>query len=138
MNVYGIKKVDTLASKATIACSLRYSWRDARLMWDPSKFGNIKTTRLNTEPGSGTHYIWTPDIEGYENANTRLNDGLRRGLAQVSNTGEVYVDLNGNIVANINMILEKYPYDTQNIDFTITSWAYTASEIFLYPAGDDP
>ena len=70
MNIYGIKDVDTLSSKATIAGSLRYAWHDSRLVWDPAKFGGLTATRLFTDPGSNRNYIWMPDIEGYENANT--------------------------------------------------------------------
>lgn len=112
MNIYGIKDVDTIASKAVIGCSLRYSWRDSRLLWDPEKFGGIETTRMFTDPETNKDFIWLPDIEGYQNAESKLFDGLRMGLAQVSYNGDVYIDLNGHILVNINVILADYPYDT--------------------------
>ena len=36
-------------------------------------------TTLFTDPGTNRNYIWTPDIEAFENANPRLIDGLRMG-----------------------------------------------------------
>lgn len=36
------------------------------------------------------------------------------------------------------MDLVKFPYDVQNISTTITSWAHTTEEIFLFPMTDDP
>ena len=63
--IYGLKDVDTIESKATVGCSIRLSWHDSRLKWDPSEFGGIETTRLFTDPNSNRNYIWTPDIEAY-------------------------------------------------------------------------
>lgn len=81
LEIYGIKGVDTLSSTATISCSVKLKWHDDRLSWNPSDFGGIKKTRVYTDPSNNMQYIWTPDLESYENANTKLYDGLRRGLA---------------------------------------------------------
>ena len=81
MFLYGVREVNTLLSQAKIGCSLRLSWHDSRLTWDPDKFFGMKKTRLATDPATGRNYIWTPDIESYENGKKMLYSSLRRGLA---------------------------------------------------------
>lgn len=44
--------------------------------------------------------------------------------------------MHGSIGIDASIDLKKYPYDTQNISITITSWAHTASEIFVFPSGE--
>lgn len=86
-----------------------------------------------TDPESNAPYIWTPDIEIYENANLKLSTELRKGLAHVNHTGEVYIDMNGHIDVSVNMILANFPYDTQNVTLTLTSWSYTDIYLKLRP-----
>ena len=100
-----------MGSRAKISCSLRCQWTDSRLTWKPSDFGNINSTTVQTDQDANTYYIWTPDLEAYENSNPRLKTGLRRGFARIYHNGEVYFDYNGYIEVNLNMMLADYPYD---------------------------
>lgn len=108
--VYGLRGVDTLGSTATVGCSLRLRWHDSRLFWNPEDYNGIETTRVPTDKEED-YRIWVPDLETYENAQTSLYDGLRKGLAQVSYGGEVYLSLHGTITLSVNMVLSDYPYD---------------------------
>lgn len=53
------------------------------------------------------------------------------------NDGGVYLSLHGSVTMSVNMVLADYPYDVQNITITVVSWAHTASEIFIYPSGEN-
>lgn len=81
LQIYGLKGVDTLLSTATVSCSLSLYWHDSRLEWNPEENEGIKKTRLFTDPSTNRNYIWTPDLESYENANKKLLDGFRSGMA---------------------------------------------------------
>lgn len=111
LSIYGIREIDTIYSRATIACSLKLYWFDSRLTWEREEFGGIETTRVSTNPEYDGAFIWTPDIESYQNVNSKLYDGFRRPLAQVRHDGRVYLSLHGSITVSINMILANYPYD---------------------------
>ena len=112
MNIYSIRDIDTMGSKAKIFCSLRCHWRDSRLTWTPSAYGDIKYTTVQTDENSNSNYIWTPDLEAYENSNPSLKTGLRMGKARINHTGEVDFDYNGYIEVNLNLTLGDYPYDS--------------------------
>ena len=63
IDIYGIRSVDTINNRASLALEMRLEWKDARLKWDPEEFNDIELTSVYTDPGSSRFFIWTPDIE---------------------------------------------------------------------------
>ena len=81
MALYGITEVNTIDSYVILKASVISRWNDQRLVWNPSSYGGITKSRLFTNPDKNIRYIWTPDLELYENAEVYLIDGLKRPMA---------------------------------------------------------
>ena len=114
LTVLGIKEVDTMRSEATFIMQMGLFWNDQRLRWDPSDYGGLNETRLNAEPGN-RNYIWTPDVQMYEDGNIRLYDSFKRDWVVLTNKGEAEMIMKGILTVKFNMKLASYPYDEQNI-----------------------
>lgn len=108
--VLGIKEVDTMRSEATFIMQLNLFWQDQRLAWNSSKFGNISETRVNAEPGNND-FVWTPDLQLYEDGNIRLYDSFKRDWCVLSSDGSIVMNMKGILTVKFNMKLAQYPYD---------------------------
>ena len=59
-------------------------------------------------------------------------------MAVVLHTGDIELNLYGKLKINIDIMLSHYPYDTQSIYITITSWSYPTTNLHLFPNSKDP
>eukprot|EP00966_Prymnesium_polylepis_P190514 4415329-Prymnesium_polylepis.1 len=70
----------------------RMSWVDARLSWDPDRFGAVDEIQVRAVP-SGTDAqsgeVWVPDIVPY-NSNEGITATLDPAMATVSADGSVF------------------------------------------------
>ena len=67
---------------------LNVYWKDERLTWNPSLYGNITQTMVNGEPND-KNFIWTPDLQLYEDGNIRLYDSFKRDWCILSHDGSI-------------------------------------------------
>lgn len=56
----------------------------------------------------------------------------------VKYTGDIILDLHGEVVLKVNMIVSNYPYDIQNVTMILSCWSNTIDEVLIYPYGENP
>ena len=111
-------------------------WTDQRLRWDPSNYGGLNETRVNAEPGE-KHFIWTPDVQMYEDGNVRLYDSFKRDWCVLTNMGEIEMVMKGILTVKFNMKLASFPYDEQNITLNFDLFHFSKNIAVLYPKNLD-
>ena len=79
---------------------------------------------VNGEPND-KNFIWTPDLQLYEDGNIRLYDSFKRDWCILSYDGSIQMLIKGILTIKFNMNLSKYPYDVQNITMNFDLWHYT-------------
>ena len=64
LSMYGIVSIDQINNKVILRVTLRYTWQDNRLSWNPADFGGMTETLIDIE--TPKYKIWIPDLSLYE------------------------------------------------------------------------
>uniref|UniRef100_A0AC35FNW9 Uncharacterized protein n=1 Tax=Panagrolaimus sp. PS1159 TaxID=55785 RepID=A0AC35FNW9_9BILA len=93
-------------------------WTDAKLTWDPMKYGNITSLHIPSD------IIWIPDIVLYNNAAgdpdiTIFTDAL------VLHTGRVHWNPPAIYKSFCPIDVTWFPYDEQSCEMKFGAWSYT-------------
>ncbi|KAK7100584.1 hypothetical protein V1264_023508 [Littorina saxatilis] len=111
----------------TISGWFYVTWYDPHLRWSPPKYGNIHRVYVND------HQVWKPDLTIINGADSLQSvSGFSSELA-LSSDGllEWYP---GNVfVATCKMDLTRFPFDSQDCSFQLSTWIYTAETVQLVP-----
>ncbi|CAD5118373.1 DgyrCDS7085 [Dimorphilus gyrociliatus] len=102
----------------------RYTWTDAFLKWDPTKFENVEQVRIPIDE------IWTPDIVLYNYADTRLKEH-RDALAVIQYTGSVLWIPRSIFKSTCPIDITHFPFDIQNCSLKFGSWTYDGWKLDL-------
>ncbi len=118
--ISALQLVSEITSSVVLKSTLRLSWNDTRLRWDPASYNNLDIITL--DPGFKPHRIWIPDVTC-----TTLNGkiafpDLDMSLIHVKNTGEIYWARPGSINIAQKFVLGNFPYDVQKIRLVFESW----------------
>jgi len=117
--------VDSSESVITMKVTLRMRWVDARLVWEPSSYGQIEQTFFAAGSFSEMEdtLLWVPDITVY-NTKTRIVDTFDPGLAVVNYTGEVEWRRTGVLQVLCKFSgLVAFPYDRLICSSELGGWA---------------
>ncbi|KAF8354284.1 acr-12 [Pristionchus pacificus] len=103
---------------------LEMKWTDAKLVWDPNKYGGITTLHIPSE------LIWTPDLVLYNNAAgdpdiTILTDAL------VTHDGRVFWQPPAIYKSFCPIDVTWFPYDSQYCEMKFGTWTYTGRYVDL-------
>ncbi|VDN57470.1 unnamed protein product [Dracunculus medinensis] len=99
-------------------------WYDAKLTWNPSKYGGIKTLHIPSD------LIWIPDFVLYNNAVgdpdiTIMTDAL------VAYDGRIYWRPPAIYKSFCPIDVTWFPYDLQSCEMKFGTWSYTGSDVDL-------
>ena len=97
-------------------------WNDNGLKWNKSEYGGVDDIRLPVNK------IWTPDIELYNYADTRLEE-KRNVLAIINSNGTVKWRPPSIFKSTCQISIQKFPYDQQNCSMKFGSWTYDGDSI---------
>ncbi|VDK46877.1 unnamed protein product [Anisakis simplex] len=103
---------------------LEMQWIDAKLTWNPAKYGGLKTLHIPSE------LIWTPDFVLYNNAAgdpdiTIFTDAL------VAYDGRVFWQPPAIYKSFCPIDVTWFPYDSQNCEMKFGAWTYTGYAVDL-------
>uniref|UniRef100_A0A1I7ZVN6 Neur_chan_LBD domain-containing protein n=1 Tax=Steinernema glaseri TaxID=37863 RepID=A0A1I7ZVN6_9BILA len=103
---------------------LEMKWVDAKLQWDPKKYGGITTLHIPSD------LIWTPDLVLYNNAAgdpdiTIFTDAL------VAYDGRVFWQPPAIYKSFCPIDVTWFPYDLQNCNMKFGAWSYTGYYVDL-------
>uniref|UniRef100_A0A915CYE9 Uncharacterized protein n=1 Tax=Ditylenchus dipsaci TaxID=166011 RepID=A0A915CYE9_9BILA len=103
---------------------LEMRWTDAKLQWNPEKYGGIKTLHIPSTD------IWLPDFVLYNNAAgdpdiTIFTDAL------VSHDGRVFWQPPAIYKSFCSIDVTWFPYDLQNCNMKFGAWSYTGFYVDL-------
>ncbi|KAK6169464.1 hypothetical protein SNE40_020514 [Patella caerulea] len=129
LSMIRIIEMDEFKEQLDVSAILYEEWKDERLAWDPSRYGNIKSLRL---PAS---LVWKPDVVLY--------NGM--GDDRTFNDQQVVIYYNGDIMwipamrlqATCRGNLLRFPFDKQTCKFRFGSWTYHGNELNLTYSGGD-
>ncbi|KIH65127.1 Neurotransmitter-gated ion-channel ligand binding domain protein [Ancylostoma duodenale] len=99
-------------------------WFDAKLTWDPKKYGGLRTLHIPSD------LIWTPDLVLYNNAAgdpdiTILTDAL------VTHEGHVFWQPPAIYKSFCPIDVTWFPYDSQKCEMKFGTWTYTGRYVDL-------
>uniref|UniRef100_A0A0N5C4N5 Neur_chan_LBD domain-containing protein n=2 Tax=Strongyloides papillosus TaxID=174720 RepID=A0A0N5C4N5_STREA len=103
---------------------LEMNWIDAKLQWDPKKYGGIKTLHIPSD------LLWTPDLVLYNNAAgdpdiTIFTDAL------VAYDGRVFWHPPAIYKSFCPIDVTWFPYDSQKCNMKFGAWSYTGFYVDL-------
>ncbi|MFH4973834.1 hypothetical protein AB6A40_000543 [Gnathostoma spinigerum] len=103
---------------------LEMQWIDAKLTWNPQKYGGLKTLHIPSE------LIWTPDLVLYNNAAgdpdiTIFTDAL------VTYDGRVFWQPPAIYKSFCPIDVTWFPYDAQSCEMKFGAWSYTGFYVDL-------
>ncbi|CEF60228.1 Nicotinic acetylcholine receptor family and Neurotransmitter-gated ion-channel transmembrane domain and Neurotransmitter-gated ion-channel family and Neurotransmitter-gated ion-channel ligand-binding domain and Nicotinic acetylcholine-gated receptor, transmembrane domain-containing protein [Strongyloides ratti] len=103
---------------------LEMNWIDAKLQWDPNKYGGIKTLHIPSD------LLWTPDLVLYNNAAgdpdiTIFTDAL------VAYDGRVFWHPPAIYKSFCPIDVTWFPYDSQKCNMKFGAWSYTGFYVDL-------
>ncbi|XP_065205812.1 neuronal acetylcholine receptor subunit alpha-6-like [Planococcus citri] len=101
------------------------SWRDKRLKWEPSKYGNIENLGFDNDE------IWKPDLALYNTADTDMREDFGKTNIACHYNGSLTWVAPALFRAFCPLDVLHWPFDTQICDLKFGSWTYDRSKIDL-------
>ena len=141
LNFHKIFEVDVTKSVVDFVVWVRMQWKDPRLVWNPTDYGNVTEAFFWIGDGSGsggeTSEIWSPDIQLW-NLETELTETLVDIHAKVQSDGTVFWSRPGRLrpVCKFDG-LNNFPFDTLKCTMEFGSWAYSGKYLRPTKYGDD-
>ena len=115
---YLIEKLVPATGVLHIKVWMRLSWRDERLVWDPTAFGGV--TQVRMKPSDG---LWVPDVWLYNGEVSDMGLTLEDAAASVSSDGSIFWSRPGQLKVICRFSgLVAFPRDTLSCPMEFSSW----------------
>ncbi|KAI3379527.1 hypothetical protein SNEBB_000153, partial [Seison nebaliae] len=101
---------------------LESNWKEERLIWNPTDYGNIKKLCIPAQK------LWLPDIVLYNNAED-YNRGYMPINAMVRKNGNVFWAPPAKFKSSCHVDITYFPFDNQRCSLRFGSWAYTQAQL---------
>ncbi|XP_039285167.1 neuronal acetylcholine receptor subunit alpha-5 isoform X1 [Nilaparvata lugens] len=118
-------EIDEAKSMMTVNAWNKMEWRDEKLKWNVSDYGNMTQLRI------ADHEIWQPDIVLYNSAQPNNIDYYGNTHCIVWHDGRVLWVPPALLSVYCDFDFTYWPYDTQSCDLLFGSWTYSGNEINL-------
>ncbi|CAI4225910.1 unnamed protein product [Auanema sp. JU1783] len=119
-----IVDIDERNQAMTLVVWTQITWRDYKLNWRPSEYGNITSVQLPKA------MLWTPDILLYNSVNSNFDSTFTVNCV-TSNEGEVLMAPPGIVKISCDMSMTWFPFDEQICFMKYGSWTYSGSFVDL-------
>ncbi|XP_067934663.1 neuronal acetylcholine receptor subunit alpha-7-like [Watersipora subatra] len=103
---------------------LDYRWKDYKLTWDPTDYGNITEIRLPQK------LVWKPDILMYNSADPAFDGSYSVNLVVYSD-GTITQTPPGIFTSSCPINIKWFPFDDQECKLKFGSWTYDGTKINL-------
>ncbi|VIO96444.1 Uncharacterized protein BM_BM6554 [Brugia malayi] len=122
MTMTNIFDMDEKNQVLTINVWLDQEWKDELLVWDPKKFGGIKSVRVPCD------LIWLPDIVLYNNADD-YTVGSMHSRAILFYDGTVFWPPPTQLRSTCKTDVTYFPFDSQHCSIKFGSWTYHGLQV---------
>ena len=117
--------VDEMSSVFSVDAWMRLTWRDDKMVWNKSDFGDLKQIHF------ASHELWRPDIYLYNNAESTKMDPYGQSHFLVQSNGEVLWVPPATLKAFCKLKLTYWPMEKQECKLKFGSWTSHGDEIDL-------
>uniref|UniRef100_A0A0K0FNG3 Neuronal acetylcholine receptor subunit alpha-7 (inferred by orthology to a C. elegans protein) n=1 Tax=Strongyloides venezuelensis TaxID=75913 RepID=A0A0K0FNG3_STRVS len=105
---------------------LNYRWKDYKLVWDPTEYGNITDIRFPTVK------LWKPDALLYNSVDPNFDSTYPTNIV-VQNNGECTWIPPGIFKVSCKINIRWFPFDEQRCALKFGSWTYDGFKLDLQP-----
>lgn len=130
LNLKHLIKLDEHTEVLTASVAIGTSWDDDYLIWNPDDYDDVK--RLTLAPWQ----IWHPDLGIDNSVENFFMDDLDRFYAKLLNTGRVHWWTAGVTQTSCHVDGTHFPFDWQECDVVIKSWAFSRQFVDLQNASN--
>ncbi|OXU26415.1 hypothetical protein TSAR_003286 [Trichomalopsis sarcophagae] len=102
----------------------REEWNDVNMMWDPSKYGNVRDLRIPP------HRLWKPDVLMYNSADEGFDGTYPTNVVVKENGTCLYVPP-GIFKSTCKIDITWFPFDDQRCEMKFGSWTYDGFQLDL-------
>ncbi|XP_011506024.1 PREDICTED: acetylcholine receptor subunit alpha-type acr-16-like [Ceratosolen solmsi marchali] len=103
---------------------LKLEWNDVNMMWDPSKYGNVRDLRIPP------HRLWKPDVLMYNSADEGFDGTYPTNVVVKENGTCLYVPP-GIFKSTCKIDITWFPFDDQRCEMKFGSWTYDGFQLDL-------
>ncbi|XP_069105359.1 neuronal acetylcholine receptor subunit alpha-10-like [Argopecten irradians] len=116
-----LEALETATDTMTLSFYLYMNWKDERLQWNESEYGNLKSIRVPADS------IWIPEMEVYNVSPFHPSSTMSASVI-ISSSGMVMYIPSKTISFYCSLDLSKFPYDTQKCPLKMGPWTYSSAE----------
>jgi len=118
VSIQQFSEISTPLQQVKMSAWWRHYWKDPRLSWNATAWGGIDFV---TFKGTGEmRQIWVPDNVVHEAMEAR--NIIEESDISVYASGDIFVSFPMIHTIHCPMILDEFPFDTQNCKLTVSSW----------------
>ena len=130
LSLQNFVEISTVSQYIEFVSWVRHYWKDERLSWDKTKFGNVSFVTFNEDE------IWMGDNLIYETLEP--TEVLTRKFdMSVYSDGSIFISKPLTAKVACAMDLTQFPFDTQRCKFTMGSWSFHGFQVDLQPRSID-
>ncbi|XP_070195183.1 neuronal acetylcholine receptor subunit alpha-2-like [Littorina saxatilis] len=114
----------------TVSGWFHVTWYDPHLRWSPPKYGNIHRVYVNDDQ------VWKPDLTIINGADSLQSVSGFSSELTLSSDGRLEWSPGNVFVATCKMDLTRFPFDSQDCSFQLSTWIYTSETVQLVPTSN--
>ncbi|OWF41597.1 Ligand-gated ion channel 4 [Mizuhopecten yessoensis] len=131
LHVTSLREVDEMTGRFTVVTFLNIYWKDERLSWSPSSYGDIREIEF---PQSE---VWKPALTLANPFSLLKPLGSDGNLVRYTNNGDATWYVGDVMQALCDIEVTQYPFDKQVCPLYFRIWGYEGSDLTLTPSTND-
>lgn len=126
LNLFTVNSLDIKDQILSTSGYFTMQWNDTRLDWSTnSQYSNVRMLFSNED------YMWRPAIVVENSVSSLEVFSDENTLIRITSSGVAFWTPGGIFQTNCDADITYYPLDTQECSISLTTWAYTSTEIQL-------
>lgn len=123
-----IANLDEVTSEMITVGSFIISWKDEKIRWTPSSYGN--TLKLYIDES----VVWKPSMTFLNPMSTNVGLlGMKQSRIKYYEDGSAYWMIADRYQTTCDFDTRYFPFDEQTCDMKIMAWDYSIEEVLIYP-----
>ncbi|XP_061196813.1 acetylcholine receptor subunit alpha-like [Saccostrea echinata] len=131
LHLLSISGLDEISGTFSVIVTLTLTWRDKRLRWVPSAYGNLKSIELPQDK------VWIPSIMMRYPVKKVKKLGMEDNLVTLSRNGTVALTIGDFLETACSFDVTHFPFDHQSCDITLLPWIYSKDAVDFRQKRDD-
>ncbi|XP_062582504.1 acetylcholine receptor subunit alpha-like [Saccostrea cucullata] len=131
LRLLSISGLDEISGTLSVIVTLTLTWRDKRLRWVPSMYGNLKSMEIPQDK------VWTPSIMMRYPVKKVKKLGMEDNIVTISRNGTVALHIGDYLETACSFDVTHFPFDHQSCDITLLPWIYSRDAVDFRQKRDD-